>query len=191
VFCADTEADADVQGFRIQGPAKELSGDGKLAAWSPLVVIAPQCPQGQSWDKILVQRAAAAAIDSLLADLAVDPQRLYLTGSGAGGTGAWQLAAQMRGRFAAVAPICGLEVRDRNLVQALAGTEVHIITGIANGFATDCANRMKFNMSQLRPPCDVVYESMGNEVADAYYAKQDFYQWLLDWHRPPGKASTK
>ena len=37
----------------------------------------------------------------------IDPGRIYLTGLSMGGYGAWELAARIPERFAAVAPICG------------------------------------------------------------------------------------
>jgi hypothetical protein len=51
---------------------------------------------------------------------------------------------------------------------------------------------MKDHLKSLNPQPDIVYESqMGNEAGDSYYQKQDFYQWLLGWHRPKGKAAEK
>ncbi len=190
VFLADTDQIADADGYRIQGPAKALTGD--LLAWSPFVVISPQCPAGQTWDNLVLQNATAAAIQKLLHDLPVDDQRLYLTGSNTGGTALWQLAPLLENRFTAVVPICGLESTNPRLPVALDGTEIHIITGVKDGLATESANRMKDHLKAMNPEPDVVYEmQMGNEVGDAYYQKQDFYDWLLQWHRESGKPASK
>jgi predicted peptidase len=48
-----------------------------------------------------------ALVDDVLATEAADPQRVYLTGLSMGGYGAWDLAARMPKRFAALLPICG------------------------------------------------------------------------------------
>ena len=43
----------------------------------------------------------------------------------------------------------------------------------------------------------IVVSAMGKttnaleKVAEAYYAKQDFYQWLLRWRREAGKAAVQ
>jgi predicted peptidase len=190
VFCGDM--DQDTRGSRVRGPVRELAGDEPLAAWSPLIVIAPQCPQQRSWEKPWTQQATAAVVEKLLHDLPIDRQRVYLTGAGTGGTALWKLAPLMPDQFAVIAPICAMEVKDPQLPAALAGADVHIVTGVLNGVATDCANRMKDALARLRPAPDVVYEmKMGSEVADAYYSRKDFYQWLLSWRRLPGKIAVR
>ena len=194
VFLGDTDDNRGSDSSSLQGPVRELAGDSKLAAWSPLIVIAPQRVAGEAGEKQLFQQLTAVVITHLLHDLPVDAERVYLTGSGSGGTAAWKLAVLLPGTFAAFAPICGMEVKDPDLPGALAGTEVHIITGVQNGLATDCANRMKEALTRARnlPAPDVAYEmTMGSEVADAYYAKQDFYDWLLNWRRPHGKIAVQ
>ncbi len=71
----------------------------------PFIVIAPQSPWFTWWPEL------AGSLDQLLeqclAELPIDPQRLYLTGLSMGGFGSWYLAAKWPDRFAAVAPICG------------------------------------------------------------------------------------
>jgi predicted peptidase len=52
-------------------------------------------------------RAALAAVEKAIAEFSGDPSRVYLTGLSAGGNGSWYLASHSRGRFAAVAVICG------------------------------------------------------------------------------------
>jgi predicted peptidase len=189
VFLPDTDQPADADGYRIQGPVKQLSGP--LAATSPFVVICPQCPADQNWETLALQNATAAAIQRLLHDLSVDSQSLYLTGSNTGATAIWQLAPLLENRFAAIVPICGLESSNSNLATVLDGTEIHLITGVKDGLATQSANRMKDRLQAMAPPPDVAYEmNMGSEVGDIYYKKQDFYDWLLTWHRRTNKPAS-
>jgi predicted peptidase len=190
VYLSDTDQPADADGYRIQSPVKQLTGP--LATWSPFVVICPQCPADQTWDRLALQNATAAVVEKLLHNLSVDDQRLYLTGSNTGGTALWQIAPLLENRFAVIAPICGLESNNPRLPKALDGTEIHIITGVKDGIATQSANRMKEYLKALNPQPDVAYEmQMGNEVGDSYYQNQDFYNWLLQWHRPGGKPAAK
>ena len=88
----------------------------------PCFVLAPQCRAGRRWVEVdwsdrtstpqqpeptVDLAAAVAALDAVLAAEAVDPDRVYLTGLSMGGYGAWDLAARMPERFAALVPICG------------------------------------------------------------------------------------
>jgi predicted peptidase len=88
----------------------------------PCFLIAPQCRTDSAWAKIdwkskqplpLAERptadlaAAAAALDTVLAEESADPARVYLTGLSMGGYGTWDLACRSPDRFAAALPICG------------------------------------------------------------------------------------
>jgi predicted peptidase len=88
----------------------------------PCYLVAPQCRADHWWvevdwsDRASTRQATAptadmaaavAALEATLAHQAADPRRVYLTGLSMGGFGAWDLAARMPGRFAALVPICG------------------------------------------------------------------------------------
>lgn len=69
----------------------------------PFVVISPQCPNGEIWQK----EAIIALLDEALAKLNVDPDRVYITGLSMGGFATWALASSYPDRFAAAVPVCG------------------------------------------------------------------------------------
>lgn len=69
----------------------------------PFVVVSPQCPAEGLWDV----EALDALLDELLGSLAVDPDRVYLTGLSMGGYGTFALGLASWQRFAAIAPVCG------------------------------------------------------------------------------------
>ncbi len=74
-------------------------------AW-PFVVIAPQKPDGASaWEDHT--NAVLAAIDQVIDEGLVDPERLAITGLSQGGHGTMQIAAAHTDRFQAAAPVCG------------------------------------------------------------------------------------
>lgn len=83
----------------VHGPPKIVAARADF----PFVVISPQCPAGQIWEK----EAIIALLDRALKEYRVDAERVYLTGLSMGGFGSWALAAAYPDRFAAVAPICG------------------------------------------------------------------------------------
>ncbi|MDG1898618.1 MAG: alpha/beta fold hydrolase, partial [Phycisphaerales bacterium] len=79
-------------------------------------VLAPQCPGDDTWarwndpdnpDPTHAMKAAIAAIDKVMAEDRVDPDRVYLVGLSMGGYGTWDLAARQPERFAGIVPVCG------------------------------------------------------------------------------------
>ena len=88
----------------------------------PCFVLAPQCRTDERWVDVSWAdgastpqataptpdlAAALAALAEVMAEEAVDPSRVYLTGLSMGGFGTWDLAARMPERFAAIMPVCG------------------------------------------------------------------------------------
>lgn len=70
------------------------------------VVVIPQAPEGSAWHGE-IERMALQALDDSVVEWHGDRRRLYLTGLSMGGYGAWQIAVDHPGRFAAAAIICG------------------------------------------------------------------------------------
>lgn len=70
------------------------------------VVVIPQAPEGAAWHGE-IERMALQALDDSVVEWHGDRRRLYLTGLSMGGYGAWQIAVDHPGRFAAAAIICG------------------------------------------------------------------------------------
>lgn len=72
----------------------------------PFIVVSPQSPsQVNGWYPSL--KPIEALLDELQQTLAIDPERVYLTGLSMGGYGAWALAMDDPDRFAAIAPVVG------------------------------------------------------------------------------------
>lgn len=72
----------------------------------PAVVVIPQVPENSYWTGP-AEAAAWQALQASIAEFHGDPQRVYLTGMSMGGYGAWQMAKDHPGVFAAAAIICG------------------------------------------------------------------------------------
>ena len=79
----------------------------------PCFVVAPQCPEDNSWatpDKVTPTRPlelVLALLDDLHKTFSLDRQRLYVTGQSMGGFGTWSLIARNPRMFAAAIPVCG------------------------------------------------------------------------------------
>lgn len=111
----------------------------------PCFVVAPQCRTGHRWVEVdwaekrsrpqspeptVDLAAAVAALDAVLEAEPVDRDRVCLTGLSMGGYGAWDLAARMPERFAALIPICG--GGDEATAPRLAGLPIRCFHGDAD-----------------------------------------------------------
>ena len=70
----------NLEAVKVHGPPKICERDADF----PFVVVSPQCPSDQAWSN----DALNALLDHVLATLAIDPKRVYLTGLSMGGFGA-------------------------------------------------------------------------------------------------------
>jgi predicted peptidase len=78
----------------------------------PAIVVFPQVPPDSFWVGTPA-RVAMAALDRAVEEFRTDPDRVYLTGLSIGGNGTWYLAYRHPSRFAALMPICGWIVPDK------------------------------------------------------------------------------
>jgi predicted peptidase len=72
----------------------------------PAIVVMPQCRPKEAWVGAMAAMALRC-VEATSREYHLDPDRMYLTGLSLGGHGAWLLAAEYPGRWAAVVPICG------------------------------------------------------------------------------------
>lgn len=84
----------------------------KHAERFPAIVVFPQVPPDSLWVGTPA-RVAMAALDRSVEEFRTDPDRIYLTGLSIGGNGTWYLAYRHPSRFAALMPICGWVVPDK------------------------------------------------------------------------------
>jgi lysophospholipase L1-like esterase/dienelactone hydrolase len=93
----------------------------EVRAKFPSFVLVPQCPKDQTWSAVKgwtgpvsyseeptdPMTLALGALDAVLKEFSIDPDRLYVTGLSMGGYGTWDLLTRAPGRWAAAAPVCG------------------------------------------------------------------------------------
>jgi len=86
-----------------------------------LVVLAPQCPNGQQWVNVPwgstahtlpeepadPMKLALELLDSKITEFNVDKNRIYVSGLSMGGYGAWDAVSRRPDFFAAAFPVCG------------------------------------------------------------------------------------
>jgi predicted peptidase len=174
----------------------------------PAVVVFPQVPPDSFWVGTPA-RVAMAALDRTVEEFRTDPDRVYLTGLSIGGNGTWYLAYRHPSRFAALMPICGWVIPDKEwklpaeLVvppdsgppyAALARRLRNIPTWIVHGEVDDVipVEHSRLPAAALRAAgAPVQYlELVGTEHNswDPAYASPKMMEWLLAQRRRPDRS---
>jgi predicted peptidase len=157
------------------GPPRIVARGDKL----PYIIVSPQCPRTDNWGSTTQRSRLIELLDSVVGDLKVDQERIYLTGLSMGGFGSWRLAAEHPERFAAVAPICG-GTSGRH-AEALKEMPIWAFHGDADSVVP---------IKRTRDIVDAILEAGGTSIRfttlegighnswSAAYATPDLYQWL-------------
>jgi len=165
------ERGTDVKMVGVHGPIKEIANGRKI----PMIVVAPQCPADEWWDTDVL----TGLLDHLERKYRVDKTRVYVTGLSMGGYGTWNLALAQPNRFAAIAPVCGGGQPGKAVSIA------HIPQWVVHGDA-DQAVPIKESIDMVEalrkagadPRFDII-KGGGHDVWTDFYAKDEFYTWLL------------
>ena len=97
----------DLEKLKKWGPPKFIEEQTLPAELQQAIIVSPQCPADQWWANDTMIASLDQMFADILADHAVDIDRVYLTGVSMGGYGTWAWAGRNPRRFAAVAPVCG------------------------------------------------------------------------------------
>lgn len=165
----------DLELVKKHGPPKIVESKPEFE----FVTVSPQCPAGQRWKS----EELTQLLDHVSKSLAVDADRVYVTGLSMGGGGTWQLAAAQPDRFAAIAPICG-----RGDL-AIAEKIKDIPTWVFHG-AKDTAVSLEQSEKMVEAlkaaggkPKLTVYPDAAHDSWTVTYENPEFYQWLLEQRR--------
>lgn len=150
----------------------------------PFIVVSPQCAQEKWWWP--QTRALSAFLDKIEAEYAVDSKRVYVTGLSMGGFGAWALAYQYPGRFAAVAPIAGGYYDGTSQLPAdlcrMRDVPIWAFHGAKDALVSPSESERVVNALRA---CDsdvrfTLYPEAGHTQSwELAYADPELYQWLL------------
>lgn len=158
----------------------------------PFVALSPQCPADCTWTSQV--DLLLALLDGVVAELAVDPDRVYLTGFSLGGYGTWHLATLHPRRFAAIAPICGggdwiYGYPER--VCALKGLPVWAFHGARDPLVPLSESS---KMVEALQACGgnvrfTIYPDAEHDSWTRTYDDPTLYTWFLSHRRPRNRAS--
>jgi pimeloyl-ACP methyl ester carboxylesterase len=172
----------NLQQVRVSGLARVIAKGRQV----PAIVISPQCPYGEYWDK----RVLSQLLDEICAKYRVDPDRIYLTGISMGGDAVWDMALVHPERFAA------------------------LMTVAAEGDPADAArlkdipdwafHGQKDDVVPVQQTIDMVngirqaggrahmtlFPDLGHDAWDRAYAMDSLYTWLLAQKRGQPEVLT-
>ncbi len=143
------------------------------------IVVAPQCPQGDSWSTAVLN----ALLDQVISTYSVDECRVYVTGLSMGGYGTWNLAVRYPHRLAAIAPICGggvslLAYRLKDLpIWAFHGAKDDVVPLSESEKMVDS---VKESGGSVR---FTVYPEAGHDSWTQTYDNPELYEWFLQHRR--------
>ena len=173
----------------------------------PALVAFPRCPEGRIWSPVPAdpvqsdwrlnvhgrepapdaEAHVTAVIDGIIADYAVDRDRVVITGYSMGGEGSIRYAALHPERIAAVASAAGSAVIVPEDAPVLARMGVWMFQGETDHLSTaPLARRM---VAAIRAsggnPRYTEYAGVGHGMANRVYEDAEVIAWMLDQRRGP------
>lgn len=152
----------------------------------PAIILLPQCRKGSYWTDPLMDRMVMQSLEQTIAEFGADPERLYLSGVSMGGYGAWSLASEHQGKFAAIVSICGgspLREGDRfaSVARRVGHTPVWVFHGAADTVVPVSESRqmveaLKAIKGNVRYS---EYEGVGHNVWLNALGERELLPWLL------------
>ena len=173
----------------------------------PALVAFPRCPEDKIWSPVPAdpvqsdwrlevhgrepapdaETHVTAVIDGIIADYAVDEDRVVITGYSMGGEGSIRYAALHPERIAAVASAAGSAVIVPEDAPVLARMGVWLFQGETDHLSTaPLARRM---VAAIRAsggnPLYTEYAGVGHGMANRVYEDAEVIAWMLDQRRGP------
>ncbi len=166
---------------------------------NPAYVLAPQCPTGEKWadldwsaDSVKMPEEAStsmkltlALVDAMLADAAVDKNRIYITGLSMGGYGTWDALARRPDFFAAAIPICG--GGDPKTAESIKRVPIHCFHGDQDKAVA--VERSRDMIAALKEaggaPLYTEYPGVGHDSWTQTYANDAVHAWLFAQRKSP------
>lgn len=157
------------------GPPKIAESDKDF----PFILVSPQCPSETFWNP----DEMAHLVDMLSDELAVDKERMYITGLSMGGYGTWSILAEHPNLFAAAIPICGGGRPET--AKEFAHVPVWAFHGDADRVVPpEQSRRVVEALKELDAPIRYTeYEGVGHNSWSETYANEEIYSWLLEQRR--------
>ncbi len=174
----------------------------EVAAKHPCFLVAPQCPEGDTWGGLprgrksdfkasdqpsKPMRLSMALLDALDKEYSIDPARRYVTGLSMGGFGSFDLCVRRPKDIAAAMPICG--GGDTSKAKDMAQVAFWVFHGgadtvVSPGLSLKMVEALKEAGAKVKY---TEYPGVGHDSWTPAYKEPDLVDWLFGQHRGPGK----
>lgn len=193
----------------MHGSGERGAGNGKqvghfrpllasaAAAQTPAVWVLPQVPSGQLWatygwgtrtdamqpDPNPVMRLARALVVALLAELPIDPDRVYVVGLSMGGYGTWEFAQRWPELPAAIVPVCG--GGDPAVAERLKQLPIWTFHGTKDSVIAYEKSKRTVDALQAigAQPKFTTYEGVGHDSWSKAFREPELLPWLFAQRR--------
>ena len=160
-------------------------------------VLVPQCPDGKQWVDVPWAKGSykspevseplkltLALVDSLLKDLPIDPDRVYVVGMSMGGYGAFDAVQRRPELFAACVAICG--AGDPSKAKVIADVPVWAFHGADDGAVPVAGSRDMVAALKAAgaEPKYTEYPKVGHNSWSPAFAEKEFWNWIFAQRRP-------
>lgn len=163
----------------------------------PCFILVPQCPMKQVWvefpnfpkslrtsaEPTLAAQLTLSLVDELIHQLAIDTDRVYITGYSSGGEGAFDLLTRRPTLFTAAIPVCSVSDTSR-------ATSIHTLPVWLFHGSADSVNRAEYSrlmVAALRQhggsPIYTEYSGAGHNIVQQAYAEAGLFEWLFRQHK--------
>lgn len=156
----------------------------------PFVVVAPQCPIGESWtpDRPPIQRALKI-LDLVCRETNADPDRVYLVGVSSGAGAIWPVATHFPDRFAGIVPISSARPAGdlKSIASAIAASGIAVWAGFNSMDKkeyTEFNHEMKSELLHAgSSPYYFEHNARGHDCWNRTFRSPALYEWMLSQSR--------
>jgi hypothetical protein len=175
----------------MHGPDLLLEKKPALQNNFPFVIISPRLPIKCDWEAPGMTQMLLALIDHVSQSIAIDPDRISVSGMNAGAAGAWKLASEAPDRFSALAPVVtdGPLTPGDDRAQILSTIPGRAFVKASNGGSFDRINQLigkaktDWRLAKLN--------ETANAISDVpAYNDRQFLTWLEQQKRKAVPVST-
>jgi predicted peptidase len=160
--------------------------DASARAAFPMIGVVPQLPHDRQWNDPDVMAMTQALLDEVGRRYRVDADRAYVVGLQGGANGAWSLAMQSPGRFAAVVAYQGGAVKPEEAGQKLRGVAARIMAPSSDAGAVTAGKQMAEAMKKaggVDVKLDQVADAQDPSRWTPFYTDPELVKWLLTHRR--------
>jgi predicted peptidase len=176
----------------VHGMADFASDENRLKY--PAFVLAPQCPNDKRWVEVdwgalkhdMPEKPSQPMgllfqlLDAMPKQLAIDPNRIYITGLSMGGYGTWDAIQRRPDYFAAAIPICG--GGDLAGAEKMKNIPIWAFHGDQDGAVKVSRSRDMIKAIEAAggKPKYTEYPGVGHDSWTATYKNPEVLQWLFE-----------